>query len=1174
MLRIYFVPVDLKNVKGRLHHSNRTGSSLYIGQSGLRELIPKVSRSREQWYGLPCENSAGFRSLIHAPPPQDGRTLAEIYSDLASPEVDASNPCNEAVARLLNHKDNLEGFGFRSVLYQYQRRSIAAMITHELDPHTVPDPLYIPLSTLNGKDFYFQPQTMEIAAERGMVAQTRGGLLCEELGTGKTVMVLGLILSTLNQLPSPPETVAVPPVILTALAFKYFPSGPYAAARRAILFGNPIADPSSSQVPSLVELMLHYARTKPFPDIPSSRTPKGWKKFERRVELENKFEMTSLNNLLQKNVPFYPHSPEETDDSRSYRRRIAVPPRIMYLSAATLVVVPPNLLSQWDREINKHCERLLRVLVLRSGTKMPSARVLASDYDIILMTYNRYTAEAAHKDISKLHTLPACTCPDIPGSRIPDCKCPTPQGVSPLLQVRWKRLVIDEGHVSASLSTNLMHFTKSLSVERRWIVTGTPTTNLLGLSLGKDTISEFTLHTETLQYPGEREGDLEDLSSGDTPEGGDSPAQPVIKQRIWNKYDREDMNKLDNMITHFIAVPHFIANPRLLHTHLHQPLMNKDGPRPGSIQMLNQVMQMIMIRHKVEDVEKDIALPPVIHESILLDLDPIVVKSYNALQATIAINAIDSQRTDQDYLFHPRNTDYLQITVKNMSQLMFWSVDETLYNVDQLVQNARSTVDRALQRNMPQEDIQLVEEAFRHIQIAASDPLWRRIQTHEDVPYRIYKMSRTVFNAWTRTPESSSPTNPTLIGLLHADRLLKLHDLITSRPLASKDVIIQQGAEVAETDMELRKAFEDTYKRSKNKHNRKYTHVGTKPGAAAGSDATEVHAGFMVENAAKKAAAPDTLKEMRKELDQSLAKLEKDDDDDVKGDTSAAPGPTDSVDPSTGSAPSVLLRSSVLADVVVGSSNSSKLNYIINEVMEHSADEKILIFSDSELTLAHVSEALELIQVKFLRFTTQIQPQVREQLVLTFETSETYRVFLMELKHGARGLNLISASRVIFCEPVWQADVESQAIKRAHRIGQTRSITVKTLAIRGTAEENMVERRTLFKGSHDKIPKLIEESGMRHFIANPKFLTHKPERLPTAEFPLIHFPRQPPPSSTGALRIDIPALQPPPSPSPGSASSSGQKRVFTEDPPQELDISDDKAERPPPEKKQKAVHFG
>lgn len=199
-------------------------------------------------------------------------------------------------------------------------------------------------------------------------------------------MILGLILSTLNQLPPPPDTIAEPPLILTPLALKYFPSSPYTSARRTIHREKPRPTESSSRVPSLVELMLHYARTTPISDIPNPHTGKGRKQYEKHMELESKFEMTSLNELLQQNVPFYPHSPEEIDDSRTFRRsRNPIGPRLMYLSAATLVVVPPNLLSQWHREINKHCERPLRVFILRSGTKMPSARVLASDYDVRLL---------------------------------------------------------------------------------------------------------------------------------------------------------------------------------------------------------------------------------------------------------------------------------------------------------------------------------------------------------------------------------------------------------------------------------------------------------------------------------------------------------------------------------------------------------------------------------------------------------------------------------------------------------------------------------------------------------------------------------------------------------------------------------------------------------------------
>ncbi|KAK0463570.1 uncharacterized protein EV420DRAFT_1618586 [Desarmillaria tabescens] len=891
--------------------------------------------------------------------------------------------------------------------------------------------------------------TMEILRERPMVAPNRGGVLCEELGTGKTVMTLTLIMATLHQLSAPEESIIDVRPVLTPLSLRYFPSAEMSAARNRLMRSRrqKSTNVPALGVPSLPELLLHQ--------IFSSNTNFGL--FSRAT------------------YQFYHHyDTEPIDNERFQRRKGTAGPRTMYLTSANLdrrylLISSANGIG----EVHKHCERELRAL--------------ASDYDIILMTYSRFTAENLAKDVSKLHSWKICKCDEFPGTRIPNCSCEIPN-VSPLLQIRWKRLVIDEGHVSASMSTTLTPFTKLLSIEHRWIVTGTPTTNLLGLNFGAK--------TDDIQEQDDDEGDAEFWELFKDPEGSASQSRevtpPTMKQaRIWNKYDREDLRKLGNMITHFVE----LTSP--------EPLMDPDGPRPGAIEVLTQVMSMVMVRHRVEDVEADVVLPPINKEAIFLDLDPYAVRSYNALQAAIAINAVDSERRDQ-------NSDLLQELVSNMTQIMFWSVDEHLYNADEIMTRPKVHIETAINRNASQEDLELITQAIEHIQLAADDKTWRNIQDHVE--------------RWTRIPgvQSQDGSHNTFAGLMHPDRLVTMRNTISQQPLITVGRMLELGTAIAERDHAKQLLFTESTKKMDLRKRK----------------ASRLH------EDAKKAASPEKLREMKKELDAALSRLERLEKEDAD--------PLDAGPRTLPEVPSVLLSRSPFRHIRIKDSASSKLNYIINEVLRYAQNEKFLIFSDSALTLAHVADALDLLQVKYLRFMSHVPTQVREQFVLTFETSETYRVFLMELKHGARGLNLVSASRVIFCEPVWQPDVESQAIKRAHRIGQTKHISVKTLAIRNTAEENM----------------------------NPRFITERPKFLPSVEFPLFNIPTQDPAGlDPDAVMVGMDLRQDTVTP-PASIPAKRKARAFSPLPSEPVegviqsDISVAGVFRPPlPKKKKKGVRF-
>lgn len=85
------------------------------------------------------------------------------------------------------------------------------------------------------------------------------------------------------------------------------------------------------------------------------------------------------------------------------------------------------------------------------------------------------------------------------------------------------------------------------------------------------------------------------------------------------------------------------------------------------------------------------------------------------------------------------------------------------------------------------------------------------------------------------------------------------------------------------------------------------------------------------------------------------------------------------------------------------------------------------------------------------------QTRDRKERVERFQSDEKCGVFLISLKAGGLGLNLTAADYVFILDPWWNPAVETQAIDRAHRVGQTRQVFAYRLICKGTVEEKIAE---------------------------------------------------------------------------------------------------------------------
>ncbi|HSD88270.1 MAG TPA: DEAD/DEAH box helicase, partial [Kofleriaceae bacterium] len=147
---------------------------------------------------------------------------------------------------------------------------------------------------------------------------------------------------------------------------------------------------------------------------------------------------------------------------------------------------------------------------------------------------------------------------------------------------------------------------------------------------------------------------------------------------------------------------------------------------------------------------------------------------------------------------------------------------------------------------------------------------------------------------------------------------------------------------------------------------------------------------------------------------------------------------------------------------------SSKLKRAVELLDElRSEGHRALVFSQFTSHLGLVREALDVAGFSTLYLDGSTPPKTRAALIDRFQAGEG-DAFLISLKAGGTGINLTAADYVLHLDPWWNPAVEDQATDRAHRIGQTKPVTVYRLISRGTIEQKIVllhrDKRALVAG--------------------------------------------------------------------------------------------------------------
>lgn len=1050
--RVYLLPEDWSR-----RSISRSSVSL---KKALRQLLGRIDVSPNAWDG---ETSDAQIQPFDPWAGQSNTSLYYLFNKLPSP---SPNPAlikdkytRRAAYDLLGsaqpsdwEEDGEQPLkGLKTRLYPYQARSASLMIEREAAPQLQLDPRLETRTSPNGNEFLYCARDGSFLQEPRFYESNRGGILAETMGLGKTIICLAVILATQGHYPQIPDLY-----------------------KRSL--------PVRTRVGTLKEMAANVPGRYAIPA---------------KVVLEEMAEYTDvnlprLNALLDDNLPFYEIPPEMPRMNRTTR----VPPARQYvMCSGTILVVPKNLLHQWQSEIRKHLlPQALKILVVdtlskRARTKPPPidqvgfnyatelpAPTELMKYDVVLFTRNRFEQEIQDgaDNLGRRYVAGvsrACICPYIGATRIPDCNCFGSGTVyeSPVLKLHWLRIIIDEGHNFSSATSNAVLVAKQIQAERRWVVSGTPAKDLVGVEVDVSTI-EVDHEDPTLL----RESAIE-------------------QRKSFNLTDElKAVKALGSLASNYLLVRPWCASSIeggldwdeyvYRHEHPHRKTYSSFST------CFQRTLEGLVVKTRPEDVEKDIVLPPLKHNVVYLQPCWFDKMTANLFIQVLRANAITSERTDVDYLFHPNSVKAKHSLIRNLRQSNFTWTGFSVENVASTLETSAKYLSKD-DKKCSLEDAQSLLESSRAVAGLPAMADWAALSRAHEVGVAV--------ETWPVEAEESFafayPEKPTMIGMtqllegqLHVDSNIRSENPSSNLALVGEAAKAKIAA-MAEAELMVKQPDNDANDNAEVTPKK----TGIPAGLIEGSQPLNSRRASMLVSRSSpqksgKTEAIDALQPATPLPARSRKRKLTHDDETAR-----------------------LSAGSPLLDTRITGTTSAKLTYIIDKIVEHQATKKIILFYDGDNAAFYIAQSLEALYVNHRIYARQLENTKRSEYVRLFNEDDSVRVLLIDVACGALGLNLNAASIILIVNPINRPGLEAQAIKRAHRIGQTKEVLVETLVLENTIEHAIFERaKKMSRAQHSEAKELEDDAGITEIIQNAQILPVSDKEQGLAKFALLKVPQQ------------------------------------------------------------------